>query len=232
MDRYEKRRLILKETVDSMGRGGIAKIAKRCDIDATYLSRLLYPEGKSGKKRIGEDIKEKLEKCLGNIFDEHYKKQEGNVFYLQQDQLPENSYFVNPNKISHPPVIGKSMGGLPDNLFTDEGRIINGHDEFGEVFSSDTNAFITRVEGNSMYPKYHNGGYALIEPNTVPEIEDDVLVKIDTGQVMLKRLVSKRGGISLSSYNENETYLFSEEQIIWMYYVAYPVPERKIKNRV
>lgn len=151
--------------------------------------------------------------------------------------MPPNSFAVNPNKLAHPPVLGKSMGGMPDNLFTDEGRVINGHDEYGEVFSSDENAFITRVEGNSMFPKYFHGGYALVEPNTPPEVEDDVIIKVrldNTGndRVMLKRLVSRRGGVVLSSYNDQETFTFKEEEIIWMYYVAYPVPARKIKQRV
>jgi len=146
-------------------------------------------------------------------------------------ELPPNSYKVEAS-LSYPPVYGKAMGGLPDRLFTDEGRLSNGHDEYGEVYSSDKNAFITRVDGNSMIPKYHHGGYALVEPDTDPELEDDVLIKLTTGQVMLKKLVSRRGGVVLSSYGDPVIYTFTPDQIVWMYYVAYPVPARKIKNRV
>lgn len=146
-------------------------------------------------------------------------------------ELPPNSYKVEAS-LSYPPVYGKAMGGLPDRLFTDEGRLNNGHDEYGEVYSSDKNAFITRVDGNSMIPKYHHGGYALVEPDTDPELEDDVLIKLNTGQVMLKKLISRRGGVVLASYGDPVIYTFTPDQIIWMYYVAYPVPARKIKNRV
>ena len=145
--------------------------------------------------------------------------------------IPPNSYLVEKN-ISEVPVYGKGMGGLPDRLFTDEGRLSNGHDEYGEVYSSDANAFITRVEGNSMIPKYHHGGYALVEPGTDPELEDDVLIKLTTGQVMLKKLVSRRGGVVLASYGDQVIYTFTPDQIVWMYYVAYPVPTRKIRNRI
>ena len=148
------------------------------------------------------------------------------------DGLPPNSYLVDATKISYPPVYGKATGGLPDRLFTDEGRLSNGHDEYGEVYSSDKSAFITRVDGNSMIPKYFHGGYALVEPGTEPEIEDDVLIKLTSEQVMLKKLVSRRGGVVLSSYSDPVIHTFTQEQIVWMYYVAYPVPERKIKNRV
>lgn len=157
----------------------------------------------------------------------------GDIALFDDENLPPNSYKVDSSALVLVPVVGKAMGGLPDNLFTDEGRVVDGHDEYGEVFSADKNAFITRVDGNSMYPKYHQGGYALIEPNTVPEIEDEVLIKINTGQVMLKKLISRRGGgVVLSSYNDPATHTFSNDEIIWMYYVAYPVPERKIKNRM
>lgn len=145
--------------------------------------------------------------------------------------FPDNSYLVEKG-LSEVPVYGKGMGGLPDRLFTDEGRLENAHDEYGEVYSSDENAFITRVDGNSMFPKYHHGGYALVEPGTEPELEDDVLVKLTTGQVMLKKLVSRRGGIVLASYSDTVIYTFSPDQIVWIYYVAYPVPARKIKQRV
>lgn len=145
--------------------------------------------------------------------------------------LPENSFLVG-KSVNEIPVYGKGMGGLPDRLFTDEGRLSNGHDEYGEVYSSDINAFITRVEGNSMIPKYHHGGYALVEPNTEPELEDDVLIKLTSGQVLLKKLVSRRGGVVLASYSDPVIHTFSPDQIVWMYYVAYPVPTRKIKSRI
>jgi phage repressor protein C with HTH and peptisase S24 domain len=139
---------------------------------------------------------------------------------------------VNIDKLAMVPVVGKGMGGLPDRMFTDEGRAVGGFDEYAEVISTDPNAFVVRVDGNSMYPKYANGDYALVEPGTEPELEDEVLIKINTGEVMLKRLMSRRGGIHLASYNEAQTLMYPAEAIVWMYYVAYPIPARKIKSRL
>lgn len=161
----------------------------------------------------------------------HWGLYESKAFKGAATGLPPSSYLVEKN-VSEVPVYGKGMGGLPDRLFTDEGRLENGHDEIGEVYSGDTKAFIVRVEGNSMIPKYHHGGYALVEPNTEPELEDDVLIKLTTGQVMLKKLVSRRGGVVLASYSDPVIHTFTPDQIVWMYYVAYPVPTRKIKHRV
>lgn len=151
--------------------------------------------------------------------------------YDNNIEIPENSYLINKN-ISRVPIVGRAMGGLPDRLFTDEGRSINGHDEYADVYSSDKLAFATKVEGNSMYPKYVHGDYALIEPSTDPELEDDVILKLKSGEVMLKRLMSRRGGVHLASYNEPQTYIYEPDDILWLYYVAYPIPSRKIKNRL
>ena len=139
---------------------------------------------------------------------------------------------VNLGKLATVPVVGKGMGGLPDRIFTDEGRTVEGFDEYAEVFSTDPSAFVVRVDGNSMYPKYVQGDYALVEPNTEPELEDDVLVKLSSGEVMLKRLMSRRGAIHLASYNDPQTFSYLKEAIVWMYYVAHPIPARKIKSRL
>lgn len=63
LDRYETRRLALKALVDSMGRGGRAEVAKRIQKEASYVARLLYPPGKDGRKRIGDELMDALSKA-------------------------------------------------------------------------------------------------------------------------------------------------------------------------
>lgn len=58
---YEQRRLLLDAFISSLGRGGIAKIAKEADIDASYLSRCRYPSHKKGHKNIGDEVVTKLD---------------------------------------------------------------------------------------------------------------------------------------------------------------------------
>jgi SOS-response transcriptional repressor LexA len=146
--------------------------------------------------------------------------------------MPPGSYLVSNDKLATVPVFGKGMGGMPDRVFTDEGLPMGASDDYAEVFSSDKNAFVVKVDGSSMYPKYVHGEYALVEPNTAPEIEDDVIVKTVKGEVMIKRLISKRNGYHLASYNDPTVYTFQQNEIVWMYYVAYPVPARKIRTRL
>jgi phage repressor protein C with HTH and peptisase S24 domain len=140
---------------------------------------------------------------------------------------------VRASKFNFVPVLGAGAGGnLPERVWTDGDFPVGVTNEYAEVASTDPHAFIVRVVGTSMVPKYTPGDYALIEPGTDPDIEDDVLVRLANGQTMIKRLLSRRGHIRLGSYNETEVLSFDKEQVTWIYYVAYPVPARKIKSRV
>ncbi len=129
-------------------------------------------------------------------------------------------------------VVGRTQGGLPERLWDDGGQPVGATDQFADVATSDDHAFACRVVGDSMVPRYMPGEYALVEPSVAPEPEDDVLVRLATGETMLKRLLGRRSGIRLGSYNSQEVMTFREEEISWMYYVAHPIPARRIRQRV
>lgn len=73
-----------------------------------------------------------------------------------------------------------------------------------EVNSTYPITFTVPIEDESMSPSFNPGEYALVEPNTAPELEDDVLVKMGDGRIVIKRLLSQRNAIRLGSYNSNE----------------------------
>lgn len=142
---------------------------------------------------------------------------------------------VRPGKMHQIPVLGQGAGGsLPERIWTDGDFPVGATNEYADVASSDPHAFIVKVVGPSMIPRYNPGEYALVEPGTSPELEDDVLVRLADGQTVLKQILSRRGGyVRLHSYNPaHEDMHIPQEEITWMYYVAYPVPARKIKSRV
>lgn len=64
--KFEARRAALQDLADGLGRGGIAHIAARIGKDASYVSRMLYPPGKPGRKRIGEDTVDDLNRAFPN----------------------------------------------------------------------------------------------------------------------------------------------------------------------
>lgn len=129
-------------------------------------------------------------------------------------------------------VVGRTQGGMPERVWDDGDHPVGMTDEFAEVSTSDEHAFACRVVGDSMVPRYMPGEYALVEPGTMPELEDDVLVRLATGETMLKRLLSRRGGVRLGSYNSQDVHTFRDDEITWMYYVAHPIPARKIRQRI
>jgi phage repressor protein C with HTH and peptisase S24 domain len=128
-------------------------------------------------------------------------------------------------------VVGSTQGGIPERVWGDGDHPVGSTDAFAEEATIDAHAFACRVVGDSMAPRYMPGEYALVEPGTVPELEDDVLVRLNTGETMLKRLLGRRGGVRLGSYNSPEVHTFQEEDITWMYYVVHPIPARRIKHR-
>lgn len=142
------------------------------------------------------------------------------------------TYQANVAKFREIPVIGRAQGGLPERIWTDGDYPVEATQQFAEAASADPLAFLTPVVGLSMIPRFNPGEFALVEPGTEPELEDDVLVRLNTGETMIKRLLSRRQGIRLGSYNDPEVFTFDPEAVTWMYYVAHPVPARKIKTRL
>jgi len=140
---------------------------------------------------------------------------------------------VRPGKFNYVPVVGQGVGGvMPERIFSDGDFPVGQTNEYAEVMSTDPHAFIVRVVGLSMVPKFTPPDHALVEPGTEPDLEDDVLVRLANGQTMIKKLLSRRGQhIKLGSYNDPEVLVFPMEEITWIYYIAYPVPARKIKMR-
>lgn len=129
-------------------------------------------------------------------------------------------------------VVGKGQGGFPERIWTDGDYPVGATDEYADIATSDTHAFLITVEGDSMAPRYQPGEFALVEPGTEPDLEDDVLVRLATGETMLKRLLSRRAGYRFGSWNDQAVLSYKPEEVVWVYYVAHPVPARKIKHRV
>lgn len=64
MDKYEQRRRNLIALMHEHCEGKAARLAERIDVSASYASRMLYDPAKSGYKRIGEDMVDRIEKAF------------------------------------------------------------------------------------------------------------------------------------------------------------------------
>lgn len=147
-------------------------------------------------------------------------------------QIPHDALPIHQSKFKRIWVVGKGSAGLPERIWTDGDYPADATDEYGDVASSDPHAFLARVFGPSMIPVFTPGNFALVEPGTEPELEDDVLVRLNTGETMIKRLLSRRGSYRFGSYNDPQVLHYELDQVSWIYYIAHPVPRRKIKSRV
>jgi hypothetical protein len=65
MDKYEIRRQKLLELLQTHCEGKRYILAEKLGCDASYVSRMLYPEGKPGKKNIGDDMVDAVAKAFG-----------------------------------------------------------------------------------------------------------------------------------------------------------------------
>jgi SOS-response transcriptional repressor LexA len=65
----------------------------------------------------------------------------------------------------------------------------------------DPNAFAVQVEGDSMYPRYMQGEFVIVDTTKPVMNNDDVVVKLHDGAVMIKRYKMMREMIFLESYN-------------------------------
>ncbi len=61
MDKYERRRQRLIKLRNTECAGSAAELARRINREPSYVSRMLYEEGKAGKKRIADDMMEIIE---------------------------------------------------------------------------------------------------------------------------------------------------------------------------
>ncbi|ELI8162585.1 S24 family peptidase [Yersinia sp. 2105 StPb PI] len=94
MDKYEERRLRLLSLRDDHCDGNASELARRIGRDATYVARMLYPEGKPGRKRIGDDMMEIIEKSFNlprGWMDGITSHQNSNVTYIEHAK-PMNSF--------------------------------------------------------------------------------------------------------------------------------------------
>lgn len=85
MDKYAHRRSALKRLVDGFGHGGISRVATKIGKEPNYVSRMLYPDDKPGRKRIGEDSAE----LLSREFPGWLEELAGTGATGEQDYLPD-----------------------------------------------------------------------------------------------------------------------------------------------
>lgn len=212
MDKYEQRRLNLIRLRDERCDGTAAVLARKIGVAPDYLSRMLYPVGKAGKKRIGDDLVIAIDKAFG--------LEPGQI---DRDWPPFSSTSVKPATIpTHDawdniaPLKENAARKLPLISWVSAGMMCEAEDPYPigsaddwilSPFEAGPNAFLLTVEGESMYNSdpdsvsYRHGDVIHVEPGVRPSHGDDVIARTPDGKATFKRYKESPDGPYLEAAN-------------------------------
>ena len=211
MDKYEQRRLRLIEIRDRFCNGKASELARRIEREPSYVSRMLYPEGKSGKKRIADDMMELIEKS--------FNLPRGWMDMLTDGKAGATDHleFAGNVRAGFVPVIGEAVLGVDGSVDMIEFR-------YGwlSIYSGDKDAYGLKVKGDSMWPRIQSGEYVVIEPNTPVHPGDEVFVRTKDGHNMIKTMNKTRDGdYQFSSINsDHRPITLPVEEVDKMHFVS------------
>lgn len=123
------------------------------------------------------------------------------------------------------PIVGNTQAG-PDTEWLELGYPAGWGDEYFELLCPDPNAYGLIVRGDSMYPRYREGEAICVAPNIAAQPGDDVIVKCNTGEVMLKEFSAQHGKryVFESRNTDHPTIVRDEAEIVWMHLVYARLP--------
>lgn len=208
---YENRRIKLSQYIESLGVGGQKKVADAIGKDASYVSRMLYPDDKSGRKRIGEETVLLLETNLQlprGWFD---------GIATHDTTTNDEIEYVGKVRLGAVPVVGEAILGVDGMIDMVEIRA-----GWLQIYSSDKDAYGLKVKGDSMHPRIQSGEFVVIEPNTHVHSGDEVFVRTSDGHNMIKVMTKTRdGNYQFSSINnEHKPITLEPDQVEKMHFVS------------
>lgn len=179
MDKYEQRRQALRQLKERLGRGGIARIAAEIGKEPNYVSRMLYPPEKEGRKRIGEDSVEVLDRKFPG--------------WLSGDATEPSLLPIVHEGHTRIPVLEVSPsaghGGEPVDFpaIRDYLEVTNGWAKrhFGTSLSG---VRVVCVSGDSMAPTMNDGDLAFVDTSVTAFEREGVYVLMFDGRLLIKRI--------------------------------------------
>lgn len=198
MDKYEKRRINLLKLRDTKCEGKVTALAKKIDRDPSYVSRMLYPEGKAGKKRIADDMMDVIE--LAFSLSRHW---------MDADHTPDLSQHYNTEPI-------EAEGLVPLISWVAAGTFCNIEVSYEAESAEDwllcpvkhsSRTYALRVKGDSMHnpsrkASFTDGDVIFIDPERSGTHGSYVVVRMDDdNQATFKRLIIEGNRKMLEALN-------------------------------
>lgn len=202
MDKYEQRRKALANLVENLGRGGISKIAVMIGKEANYVSRMLYPEGKAGRKRIGEDSVDALDQAFPG-----WHKAASNGEYIPKHKTTSSSDIVTIKQFD----VGGRMGnnGL---VLSQQPGVIKKWEVTKEWlnqnlrgFSPNSQLVVVTGFGDSMVPMYKPGDPLLVDIS-VTRIDFDGVYFFRVGNEGFIKRLQRIPGVGIRAISDNRDH--------------------------
>lgn len=202
MDKYAIRREALRKLIANNYGGINASFAKVVDIDESYVSRLLYPDDKAGRKRIGEDTVEKISRVHpGWLTPQVINTKNSPLFSAEQ---PHQEYGNIGEKIA-------LRGSVPIISYVQAGNWSEAMDTFvaGDAdqwvettYKAKRYTYALRVEGDSMEPRFPAGAILIVEPEEEAKNGSFVIVRQNGSEATFKQLIIDGGQKYLKPLND------------------------------
>lgn len=147
------------------------------------------------------------------------------------DREPQPEYAGTMNNARRITIVGTARLAEGEEGFYEEVSSVPGAgDGHIEIATTDPNAYGLRVRGGSMAPAIRDGWYVLVEPNARPAVGEYVLVKLLSGQKMVKELLYQRqDSIEVLSVNSGQRRTIYMEELDSIQAVAAVVSPSKWK---
>ncbi|MGG5798138.1 LexA family protein [Edwardsiella tarda] len=188
MDKYEIRRLQLIKLRDEMCGGKAVDLARRISREPSYISRMLYPEGKKQKKRIADDMVEVIE----SAFNLPRGWMDGITDCHRDDKTTSS--------VNKYPLFTTVQAGA----FTTTSESYTEKDAKAWVETSKkagSRSFWLEVDGASMTapagnrPSFPEGILILVDPDQDVEVNDFCIARVNGNEFTFKKLI-RDGGVN------------------------------------
>lgn len=167
---------------------GKKDFAELCDTDPAVLSQVLRITTPDKEKNIGDKLARKIEIKLAL----------GNGWLDKPNWLtPEDKNTLSPDQEEPIVSVTNNDSGLNKTIpvrgevLPDETGTITAIDQLNGVLeftSNDLTSYALRIKGDSLWPRINSGEFIVIEPLTVLHSGDEVFVRLQDGQSLIKKI--------------------------------------------
>ncbi|EIP3426683.1 helix-turn-helix transcriptional regulator [Salmonella enterica] len=137
----------------------------------------------TGKNQITLDKAELFAKILGVPVEAFSPTLAAKINRLAQNVSPDTFEYAGILKPGRTPVTGEAVLGVNGMI-----EFLKEHHGWLNIHSTDPDAFVLLVRGDSLWPRVKSGEFLVIEPNTPIEPGDDVLVELVSGEQLIRQV--------------------------------------------